>query len=181
MRRRSFAWLTVLTLVVAACAAAPTPTEPAADPCTQDLPTRTSPTDFPIGVLYVSGDDLAPVVGEVEWLGGEGPVTYEPPRAINLERFTVLQAEGEIEVSLRMTDGVSLSAWTIDVVPDGTFRAGDFESDRERWSEGDGDTSVVCVPVQDGHWTVIADVTFADDAGHGTYYWRLNISETPGS
>ena len=47
-------------------------------------------------------------------LGGDVPVTYEPPRAVNLERFTVLQAQGPVEVSLPMTDGVELSAWTID-------------------------------------------------------------------
>jgi hypothetical protein len=189
MRRRSFAWLTVIPFVVAACAAAPaptptpapTPSEPAADACEQDLPLQTSSAGFPFGVLYVNGDDLTPVVGELEWLGGDRPVTYKPPRAVNLERFTVLQAQGPVEVSLRMTDGVELSAWTIDAVPDGKFRSGDLESERERWSEGDEATTVVCVPVRDGHWAVIADVTFADDAGHGTFYWRLNISATPGS
>ena len=189
MRRRSLAWLTVLPLAFAACATAttptpsltPTPTEPPAPACTQDLPAQTSSVDFPFGVLYVNGDDLPPVVGEVEWLGAGRPVTYEPPRAVNLERFTVLQAQGDVEVSLRMTDGVQLSAWTIDAVPDGKFRAGDFTSERERWSEGDEAASIVCVPARDGEWAVIADVTFADDAGHGTFYWRLNISGTSGS
>lgn len=179
--RPSFAWLTLVALVAAACAPAPTPSDVAADPCTQDLPARTSPTDFPLAVLYVSGDDLPPVIGEVEWRGGAEPVTHEPSRAVNLERFTVLQARGVDEVSLRMTDGVSIAAWTIDAVPDGPFRAGDLESGRVRWAEGDEETMVVCVPVEDGAWAVIADVTFADDAGHGTYYYRLNVSETPGT
>jgi hypothetical protein len=181
MRRRSFAWLTVLPLVVAACTAAPTPTEPAAEPCTQDLAARTSPTDFPVGVLYVNGDDLPPVIGDVEWLGAAEPVRHEPPLPVHLERFIVLQTRGEADVSLRMTDAVEIAAWSVDAVPEGTFRIGDFESGRERWSEGDEEMSVVCVPVRNGQWAVIADVTFADDAGHGTYYWRLNISETPDS
>lgn len=181
MRRRSLACLTLVALALAACAAGPSSSEVATDPCTVDLPPRTSPTDYPIGVLYVSGDDLPPVVGKVEWLGGAEPVTHEPPRAINLERFTVVQAAGEVEVSLRMTDGVDIAAWTVDAIPEDQFRSGDFESDRVRWSEGSGETSVVCVPVRDGEWAVIADVSFADEAGHGTYYYRLNISETPGS
>ena len=178
MHRLPLAWLT-LACAVAACTATPTPTEPSADACRQDLPPKTSPTDFPVGVLYVSGDDLPPVIGEVEWLGGESIVTHEPPRAVKLERFIVLQARGESRVSLRMTDGVQIASWTVDALPEGTFRAGDFDSGRVRWSEGAEETSVVCVPVQDGQWALIADVTFADGEGHGTYYFRLNISETP--
>ncbi|MBA2632175.1 MAG: hypothetical protein H0U86_04120 [Chloroflexi bacterium] len=185
MRRApSLAGLVLVALMLAACPGpAPAPSETAGGPCSSDLPPRTSPTDYPVAVLYVAGDDLPPVVGEVEWLGGDEPVSHEPLRAVHLERFTVLQAQGQAEVSMRMSDGVRIEAWTVDAVPDGLFRGGDYESDRVRWSKSEGNepTDVACIPVRDGEWTVIADVTFADDAGSGTYYWRLNVSQTPGA
>jgi hypothetical protein len=181
VRISPFVGLAMVALTLAGCATA-MPSSPAAAPaCASDLPSRTSPTDYPVAVLYVAGDDLPPVVGEVEWLGGDSPVSHEPPRAVHLERFTVLQADGQSEVSLRMSDAVGISAWTVDAVSDERFRAGDLDSDRVRWSEGDEPTDLVCVPVQDGEWTIIAEVTFADDAGRGTYYWRLNVSQTPGT
>ena len=180
MRRGSLVGKALLALTLAGCATAVPSSQPAAA-CTSDLPPRTSPTDYPVGVLYVAGDDLPPVVGDVEWLGGDSPVSHQPPRAVHLERFSVVQAEGQTDVSVRMTDGVRIAAWAIDAVPDGIFRSGDQESDRVTWSEGDDPTDVVCLPVQDGDWTIIADLTFADDAGTGTYYWRLNLSGTPGT
>ncbi len=82
---------------------------------------------------------------------------------------------------MRMTDGVSIASWTVDAVPDGAFRSGDQDADRVRWSEGDGPTDLVCISVEDGEWAIVADLTFADDAGSGTYYWRLNVSQTPGT
>lgn len=179
MRRATLIRLAVLALTLAGCPTATPSSPPAAAPCTTDLPPRTSPTDFPVAVLYVAGDDLPPVVGEVEWLGGDSPVSHQPPRAVHLERFSVLQAQGQVEVSVRMSDGVRIAAWTVEAVPDNRFRSGDLESDRVRWSEGDEPSDVVCLPVQDGEWAIIADVTFADDAGSGTYYWRLNVSQTP--
>ena len=187
MQSRSVAGATILLLALAACSAAPAPTDTAtapseaAAPCNQDLPPRTSPTDFPLAVLGVGGEDLVPVVGEVDWLGGPEPVTYVPPRAVHLERFVVIQPSGEPQVTLRMSDDVAIGAWTVEVVPGGRFRSGDLASDRVRWSEGSEETRVVCLPVQDGEWAVIADITFADGGGSGTYYWRLNISETPAS
>lgn len=180
MRRGSLFGKAVIALTLAGCATTVPSSQPAA-PCTSDLPPRTSPTDYPVAVLYVAGDDLPPVVGEVEWLGGDGPVSHQPPRDVHVEPFVVLQAEGKTDVSVRMSDGVRIAAWTIDAVPDSRFRSGDDESDRVRWSEGDEPTDVVCLPVRDGAWAIIADLTFADDAGSGTYYWRLNISATPGS
>lgn len=71
----------------------------------------------------------------------------------------------------------------MDAVPETRFRTGNYESDRVRWSEGGGGEAVevACIPVQDGQWAIIADVTFADDAGSGTYFWRLNVSQTPGT
>jgi hypothetical protein len=172
--------LAAVALIIGGCAStpAPSPSEGVAAPCGDRLP-RTSPTDFPMAVLYVRGDDLPPVVGEVEWLGGDEPVTNEPRLPVHLERFTVLQTQGQVEVSVRMTDGVQIASWTVDAVPAGAFRAGDLESGRARWSEGSVPTDLVCVPVQDGAWLLIADVTFADDAGSGTYYWRLNVTGTP--
>ena len=65
-----------------------------AAPAPKDLPPRTSPTDYPVAVLHAAGDDLPPVVGEVEWLGGDEPVATVAPRAVNLQRFTVLQVRG---------------------------------------------------------------------------------------
>ena len=187
MLSRSVAGATILLLALVACSAGPAPTETATAPpseaaaaCDQDLPPRTSPTDYPLAVLGVGDEDLVPVVGEVEWLGDGEPVTYAPPRAVHLERFVVIQPSGELQVTLRMSDGVAMGAWTVDVVPGGQFRSGDLDSDRVRWSEGSEETRVVCLPVQDGEWAVIADITFADGGGRGTYYWRLNISETPG-
>ena len=188
MRRApSVVGLAVAALTLAACPAAPAPTPSAAaeGPCSSELPPRTSPTDYPVAVLFVAGDDLPPVVGEVEWLGGDEPVSFEPPRAAHLERFTVLQTQGQAEVSLRMSDTVRIEAWTVDAVPETRFRTGNYESDRVRWSEGEGEgeeaVDVACIPVQDGQWAIIADVTFADDAGSGTYFWRLNVSQTPGT
>ena len=181
------AGLALAVLTLAGCTAAPAPasssptSSPTSGPCTGDLPPRTSPTDFPVAVLHVAGDDLPPVVGDVEWLGAASDVAHQPARPVHQERFTVLQARGQAEVQLRMSDDVRIAAWTIDAVPDGQFRSGDLESDRVRWSEGDDPTDLVCIPVQDGRWAVIAEVTFADDAGGGTYYWRLNLSQTPGT
>ena len=180
MRRSSLFGTALLALTLAGCATTVPSSQPAA-PCTNDLPPRTSPTDYPVAVLYVAGNDLPPIVGEVEWLGGDSPVSHQPPRDAHLERFSVLQAEGQTDVSVRMSDGVRIAAWTIDAVPDNRFRSGDWEADRVRWSEGDEPTDVVCLPVQDGHWAIIADLTFADDGGRGTYYWRINISATPGA
>ena len=188
MQPRSVAGATILLLALTACSARPAPSETATAPsaaapaeCDQDLPPRTSPTDYPLAVLGVGNEDLVPVVGEVEWLGGDEPVSYVPPRAVHLERFVVLQPSGEPQVTLRMSDGVAIGAWTVGVVPGGQFRSGDLNSDRIRWSEGSEETRVVCLPVQDGEWAVIADITFADGGGSGTYYWRLNISGTPGA
>lgn len=187
MTPRSVARATILLLALTACSGGPAPSgtasapSEAAAPCNQDLPPRTSPLDYPLAVLGVGGDDLVPVAGAVEWLGGDEPVSYVPPRAVHLERFLVVQPSGEAEITLRMSDGVEIGAWTVDVVPDGQFRSGDLESDRVRWSEGSENTRVVCVPIQDGEWAVIADITFADDGGSGTYYWRLNVRETPGA
>jgi hypothetical protein len=173
--------LVVLALTLAGCATTAPSSPPAPDACADDLPPRTSPTDYPVAVLYVAGNDVPPVVGEVEWLGGDSPRSHQPPRAVHLERYTVLQAEAQAEISLRMSDGVRIATWTVDAVPDGRFRSGDLESDRVRWSEGNELTDLVCVPVQDGEWAIIADITFADDAGTGTYYWRLNVSQARGA
>jgi hypothetical protein len=178
--RRSLLGTSLIAAVLAlgACSATPTPT-PEAEVCSPDLPPRTSPTDYPVAVLHVAGDDLPPVVGGVEWLGGDEPVAYEPERAVHLQAFTVLQTRGRGELSLRMSDGVEIASWTVDVVPGPAFRRGDFDTDRVRWAEGSTPESIVCVPMEDGEWGVIADITFADDAGHGTYYWRLNVVDAP--
>ena len=101
-----------------------------------------------MAVLHVAGDDLPPVVGEVEWRGGGEPVTYEPDRAVHLQTFTVLQTRGRARFSLRMTDAVEIASWTVDVVPGPAFRRGDFETDRQRW--GSSAAPIVCVPMEDG-------------------------------
>jgi len=183
VRRGSLVGLAAVALTLAACGPRPdaTPSEAAASPCGSELPPRTSPIDVPVAVLYVAGDDLPPVVGDVQWLGDGEPVVHEPARAVHLQTFTVLQAQGQPEISLRMTDGVRISGWTVDAVPDGSFRSGDLEAGRVRWSEGNDPTDIVCIPARDGEWAIIADLTFADDVGTGTYYWRLNLSQTPGT
>ena len=182
MPQRSFVAAALVALTIAGCGSpAPSASQGPDGPCTADLPLRTSPTDYPLAVLYVAGDDLPPVVGAVEWLGDAEPVRFEPPRPIHLERFTVLQTEGQAEISLRMSDGVRIARWQVDAVPDGLFRSGDLETDLIRWAEGSDPADVVCIPIRDGDWGIIADVTFADDGGHGTYYWRLNVTETPGT
>ncbi|MGH2417660.1 MAG: hypothetical protein ACRDFY_04940 [Candidatus Limnocylindria bacterium] len=183
MRRASTGWAALLAIVFAGCAGSPAPSGSAGvapDPaCRADLAPRTSPTDFPVAVVWVNGDDLPPVLGPVEWTGGDEPATNEPVLPVHLERFTVLQTRGQSAVSVRMTDGVRMAGWTLDAVPAGAFRAGDLETGRVRWSEGDEETDVACVPVTDGSWLLIGEITFADDAGSGTYYWRLNVAETP--
>ena len=175
----SLGLLVGVLLTAAACTTTSPEPSAVAGACSEDLPPRTSPTDYPLAVMYIGGNDLPPVVGEVEWLGGEEPISTTAPRAVHLQRFTVLQARGQSELSLRMSDGVAISAWTVDVLSGAQFRSGNLESDRVRWSEGSDPTEVVCVPIQDGDWAVVADITFADDAGSGTYYWRLNVSEAP--
>ena len=181
MRRPSRVCAAVLAVAIAGCAAAPEPSASAAadDPCRSDLPPRTAPTDFPVAVLYVNGDDLPPVVGSVEWTGGDEPAANEPALPVHMERFTVLQTRGQSAVSIRMSDGVRIAAWTVDAVPAGGFRVGDLDTGRVRWSEGGEETDVACVPIQDGSWLLIGEITFADGAGTGTYYWRLNVEETP--
>lgn len=165
-----------ILISLAACTSAPEPTARPGD-CSGELPARTSPVDYPVAVLHVAGDDLAPVVGEVEWLGGDEPLATTAPRAVHLERFTVLQTRGQSHASLRMTDDVGIASWTVDALPLDGFRAGDFETNRVRWSEGDEPTEVVCVPISDGEWAIVGNVAFADDAGNATFYWRLNVIE----
>lgn len=178
-----------VAVVIAACGGvAPSPSSsipasagPSATPAAcGDLPPRTSEeTDFPFPALHINGDDLPPVVGTVEWTGDGERVTHEPSRPVHLQVFTVLQARGQTEISLRMTDGVEIGAWRVDVVPASRFRIGDFETDRSTWSEGEGPTGLVCVPVTEGSWGIIGEITFAGGAGSGTYYWRLNLTEVP--
>jgi hypothetical protein len=179
MRRAGLVATALVVLAIAGCGTTqPTPSTPP-EACTPDLPARTSPTDYPLAVLHVAGEDLPPVVGDVEWLGDGDPVTAAPARPIHVQNFTVLQTRGQREVSMRMSDGVRIAAWRVDAIPDGLFRAGDLETDRIRWAEGEGATDVVCIPIRDGAWAIVADITFADDRGSATYYWRLNVSETP--
>jgi hypothetical protein len=181
MRRASFVAAAVVVAVTLVGCGTPSPSasQAPASACADDLPARTSPTDYPLAVLYVAGDDLPPVVDALEWLGDGEPITIEPARPIHLQNFTVLQARGQPEVSLRMTDGVRIASWRVEAIPGGLFRSGDLETDRVQWAAGDGPTDIVCVPIRDGEWAIVADITFADDAGNATYYWRLNISETP--
>jgi hypothetical protein len=172
--------LIAVALLVTACTdRMPQPSEASGGAC-GDLPPRTSPTDFPVAVLHVAGDDVPPVVGEVEWLGGREPVATAAARAIHLERFTVLQATGASELSLRLSDGVSIAEWQVDAIPNDAFRRGDLD-DGESWSTGSEPSEIVCVPITDGAWLIRADVTFADDAGRGVYYWRLNVEGSPGA
>lgn len=168
--------LVALLLALAACTGSPEPSA-VADDCAVDLPARTSPIDYPVAVLHVAGDDLAPVVGDVEWLGGDEPIATSAARPVHLERFTVLQTRGHAHASLRMTDGVAIAAWNVDALPLKGFRAGDLETGRVRWSEGSESAEVVCVPLSEGEWAIVADVTFADDAGSATFYYRLNVIE----
>jgi hypothetical protein len=179
MRRRSLGALLVLALAVNACANEPTPapSELPGGACAEDLPVRTSPTDHPLAILHLAGDDLPPVIGEVEWRGGDEPVETTAPRPVHLERFTVLQARGVTELSIRLTDERPTAAWRVIAIPDNQFRAGETESGTE-WSRGDEPAPLVCVQLEDGAWAIRADLTFADDAGHGTFYWRVNVSET---
>jgi hypothetical protein len=178
MRRRWLGALLALGIVASACTQAPSPSEAVGGACGEGLPARTSPTDYPLAVLHAAGDDLPPVVDEVEWLGGDEPISTVAPRAVHLQRFTVLQVQGLSELSLRMTDGVTIAGWRVTAIPDVDFRSGDVESGTE-WDSGSEVTEVVCVPVEDGSWAIRADITFADDAGSGTYYWRLNVSGSP--
>jgi hypothetical protein len=178
MRRRWLVALLAFGIIAPACTPAPSPSESVGGPCGEDLPPRTSPTDYPVAVLHAGGDDLPPVVDEVEWLGGNEPVATVAPRAVNLQRFTVLQVQGVSEVSVRMTDGVAIASWRVTAIPDVDFRSGDVEGGTE-WASGSEVTGVACVPVEDGAWAIRADITFADDGGSGTFYWRLNVSESP--
>ena len=180
MSRRSLGRLLAIAIIAVACTPAPTPTpsEAVDGACDGDLPVRTSPTDYPVAVLHAAGDDLPPVIGDVEWLGGAQPVEAAAPRPVHLERFTVLQVQAVSEVSLRMTDGVPIAAWQVIAIPDAGFRSGETESGTE-WSAGSEVADQVCVPVDDGSWAIRAEITFADDAGRGTFFWRLNVSESP--
>ena len=178
MRRRSLGALLAVGMMAGACTPAPAPSETAGGACAQDLPPRTSPTDYPVAVLHAAGDDLPPVVGEVDWRGGNEPVATAAPRAVELQPFTVLPVRGLSEVSLRMSDGVSIAAWQVKAIGDVSFRAGDV-LDGTEWSSGREETDLVCVPISDGAWAIRADITFADDGGRGTFYWRLNVSESP--
>lgn len=166
--------------VLVACGATVDPTSSVADACDPSLPARSSPDDYPVAVLHVNGDDLPPVVGAVEWSGGPEPVGTTAPRPVHRERFSVLQSTGINEVSVRMTDGVQLSAWRVEAQMADEFRT-EGTGPGIAWADGDGRTDVVCVPVTDGEWVIRADLTFADEQGTGTFYWRLNVSGAGGS
>jgi len=164
------------------CAAGPTdsPTDSSGDACAGDLPPRTSPTDYPVAVLHLDGDDLAPVVGAVDWQGGETPVATTAARAIHLERFTVLLARDTSEMSVRMSDEVAIDEWRVDALPADGFRAGDTETGTE-WSRGSEATELICVPLESGRWVIRAELTFTDGDGRGTYYWRVDVDGTGSS
>lgn len=169
-----------LSIGMIACSASVDPSatpnpSPTAASCEASLPARTSPVDYPVAVLYAAGDDLPPVIGEVRWSGGAEPVATTAPRSVHLERFTVLPVVGVEAVSIRMTDGVLLDAWTIDAIPADAFRASGSEEGTP-WAAGSSSTALICVPVVDGQWVVRGELTFADGEGRGTFYWRLNVS-----
>ena len=124
------------------CSPAPSQTPGAA--CVEGLAPRTSPTDYPVAVLHAAGEDLLPVVGEVEWLGGDEPVATVAPRAAHLQRFIVLQVQGLTEVSLRMTDGVSIAAWQVTAISDVAFRAGEVDAGRSGAAEERSPTWSAC-------------------------------------
>ena len=169
----------IAILVITACTAGPAPSPSVeARPCEAELPPRTSPTDYPLAILHVNGDDLPPVVGEVDWRGGAEPLATSAPRPVHVQRFTVLQVRQAAEAAIRMSDGVSIAEWRVTAQPDTAFRAGDTEPVTE-WTSGSDPGDVVCVPLEAGSWAIRADLTFADAAGSGTYYWRLNVGEAP--
>lgn len=178
MLRQSLRLLLAVPLMVA-CGAGPVPSPSgvAVDPCAGELPARTSPTDYPVAVLHVNGDDLPPVVGEIDWRDSPAPVATTAPRPVHVQRFTVLQVRQASHAAIRMSDGVSIAAWRVAAQPDGSFRAGATEY--SEWASGEETTNLVCVPLEAGSWAIRADLTFADGAGSGTYYWRLNLGETP--
>ncbi len=176
---RAAAILAVGAMLVA-CGASVDPALSEADACESTLSARTSPTDYPLAVLHVNGDDLPPVVGAIEWSGGTAPVATTAARPVHRERFTVLQAAGINHVSVRMTDGVQLAEWRVEAQMADEFRS-EGAGPGVAWVDGDGTISVLCVPVTDGEWVVRADLTFADEQGTGTFYWRLNVSGADGS
>jgi len=180
MRVRAFGVLlsVAIGLATGSCAS-PAPSPSVGGPCSHELPARTSPTDYPVAVLFLAGNDAAPVIRDLEWLGGDEPIATSDPRPVHLERFTVVQGRGQSEISLRMTDGVEIASWTVDAIPNATFRVGDEETGRVTWSEGAGPTDIVCIPIADGDWAIRGRLTFADDAGSGTFYWRINVVDTP--
>ncbi|MEO5985919.1 MAG: hypothetical protein ABIW50_01455 [Candidatus Limnocylindria bacterium] len=178
MTARVAAFLAFGAILGACVASDPGPSE--ADACSSTLPARTSPVDHPVAVLHVRGDDLPPVVGAIEWSGGSEPVATTAALPVHRERFTVLQVTGVSDVSVRMTDGVGLAAWKVEAQLADEFRT-EGPAPGVTWVEGEGTTDVLCVPVTDGEWVVRADLTFADEQGEGTFYWRLNISGADGS
>ena len=119
------------------------------------------------------------MVESVAWTGGPEPIETTAPRRIHLERFTVLHAGGLSEVSIRLTDGAEIGAWRVGALPNDRFRLGDLETEREVWTEGDEPTDLVCVPIRDGQWAIVGDITFAEGAGSATYWWRINVENTP--
>jgi hypothetical protein len=133
-----------------------------------------------VAVLHVNGDDLPPVVGAIAWSGGSEPVSTTAPRPVHRERFTVLQVSGISDVSVRMTDGVQLASWRVEAQMADEFRT-EGPGPGAAWVEGDGSIDVLCIPVTDGEWVLRADLTFADEQGTGTFYWRLNVAGAGGS
>ena len=176
MGRPSIAALLLLGSAIASCGTVPAPSEPPVGGCARDLPARTSPAGHPLPVLHVAGDDLPPVVEHIEWRGGGAPIATSAPRPVHLSRFTVVQVNGATELSLRLTDGLEIAAWRVTAIPDTEFRIGDTDAGTE-WSSGEDPTPLVCVPLADGEWAIRADLTFADDGGEGTFYWRINAAE----
>ena len=101
------------------------------------------------------------------------------PGAIHLERFTVLQAQGHLR-GLAAHD-----RWrrhrrrgTSTAIPDVAFRSGDIEGGTE-WSSGSEVTDLVCVPVAGRRLGHPRRHHVRRRWRHGTFYWRLNVSESP--
>lgn len=158
---RSFAALLIAALTLAGCGSdaaevgcAPLPEQAAA-----------SAEGEPDALLWTGDEDLPAIAGVDQ-------------ADLRQARFIVANVSSQDGLLLHLTNGARIADWEVFASDAMAFRTGRDDGELATWTEGAPAEPVesVCVVPQPGDWLVEADVTFADDAGSGAYFWRLIVS-----
>jgi hypothetical protein len=126
--------------------------------------TDPTPTPPPDGLVSVDGGD--PVVGELGswgWLGAGSDAPWLPGRPIHVgthERLAFVLAEP-----------VEIAQWRVSRVPPSSVPG---SAGVVGVADGTGDQIAFDAPPT-GTWSVLVEVTFANDQGGAAYYWAVTV------